>query len=82
MEASTIYLHCNLSILSHIKPKANDLVLALQTLVIFVMLVMLLKFTARACQVSNLFDYAMKRTCCVSLCSAVVHLFTISSRLN
>ena len=24
MEASTIYLHCNLSILSHIKPKAND----------------------------------------------------------
>lgn len=48
MEASTIYLHCNLSILLHIKPKANDLVLALQTLVIFVMLVMLLKFTARA----------------------------------
>ena len=47
MEVDTS-IFCNLAILSHIKPKANDLVLALQTLVIFVMIVMLLKFTARA----------------------------------
>ena len=78
MEVDTSIL-CNLAILSHIKPKANDLVLASRTLVIFVMIVVFLKLTAWTCQMCDFLDYAMKRFCCVSLCSAVVHLLAISS---
>lgn len=48
MEASTIYLHCSLVILVHVNLKPQGLVLASQTLVIFVMPMMLVKFTARA----------------------------------
>ena len=69
-------------ILSHIKPKANDLVLASQTLVIFVMIVMFLKLAARTCKVCDFLNYTVKRHCSLSLSSAIVHLLAISPGLN